>query len=277
MSVDLHLHTQYSDGTWTPHALVDKAVELGLSCISITDHDTVDGIGESLAAARDRIRVVPGIELNTVWQTGAGRLKDVHILGYFIDPAAESIERVIAAQLQARLVQMEESVALLQHKGFDITLEDVRAVAGDGSIGRPHLAKALMKSGAVKTAHKAYSMLMKQSSPFFVPRRSVGPHEAIAAIREAGGLSSLAHPGKDKELEELFPVLLGAGLNGIEVYHRSHSSKLVRRYLKLAGQYNLLATGGSDCHGAYETYPASIGTIVVPPSVVQAMDQFRAK
>lgn len=134
-----------------------------------------------------------------------------------------------------------------------------------------------MKIGAVKTAHKAYSLLMKQSSPFYVPRRSVGPQEAIKAIRDAGGFSSLAHPGKDKELPELFPVLLEAGLDGIEVYYRSHSSRLVKRYEKLAGEHGLLMTGGSDCHGPYENYPPCIGTVAVPPKVVQAMDALRAK
>lgn len=275
MSVDLHLHTHYSDGTWTPQGLVDRAVELGLSCIAITDHDTVDGIEASVTAARGRIRIVPGIEINTIWETGAGRLKDVHVLGYFIEPEAASIKELIAKQRQARVTQMEESIELLQASGFTITMDDVRAVAGGGSIGRPHLAKALMKSGAVKTAHKAYSMLMRQSSAFYVPRRSVGPQEAIAAIRDAGGFSSLAHPGKDKELPELFPVLLEAGLDGIEVYYRSHSSRLVKRYEKLAREHSLLMTGGSDCHGSYENYPPCIGTVAVPPNVVQVMDDLR--
>ncbi|MBY0548257.1 MAG: PHP domain-containing protein [Candidatus Obscuribacterales bacterium] len=277
MSVDLHLHTHYSDGTWTPQGLVDRAVALGLTCIAITDHDTVDGIEESVKAAGDRIRIVPGIEINTVWETGTGRRKDVHVLGYFIEPGAASINELIARQRRARVTQMEETISRLQANGIAITMEDVRAVAGEGSVGRPHLAKALMKIGAVKTAHKAYSLLMKQSSPFYVPRRSVGPQEAIKAIRDAGGFSSLAHPGKDKELPELFPVLLEAGLDGIEVYYRSHSSRLVKRYEKLAGEHGLLMTGGSDCHGPYENYPPCIGTVAVPPKVVQAMDALRAK
>lgn len=135
MSVDLHLHTHYSDGTWTPQGLVDRAVALGLTCIAITDHDTVDGIEESVKAAGDRIRIVPGIEINTVWETGTGRRKDVHVLGYFIEPGAASINELIARQRRARVTQMEETISRLQANGIAITMEDVRAVAGEGSVG----------------------------------------------------------------------------------------------------------------------------------------------
>lgn len=277
MSVDLHLHTYYSDGTWSPRELVDAAVKLGLEYIAVTDHDTVDGIDETIAHANGRVRVIPGIELNTVWTTAEGRQKDVHILGYFFDFQSEAIAGVIRRQRAAREEQIEKSIEVLQDAGIDISLDEVHEVAGGGSIGRPHLAKALIRKGAVASVEKAYNMLMKQSSPVYVPRRSVGPDEAINAIKSAGGVCSLAHPGKDKELPQLLPELLECGLNGIEVYHRSHSTKLIKKYTKFAEANGLLITGGSDCHGPYEQYPPSIGTVKVPLEVVHKMQRYLAR
>ncbi len=271
-SVDLHLHTHHSDGSWSPQELVCKAIELKLNCIAITDHDTINGIAEAIVAAAGRLRIIPGIELNTVWTSADGRTKDIHVLGYYIDQASPSLSAVIYRQQEARMQQIEETLHRFQESGINITLKDVKAVAGKGSLGRPHLSMALLNSGAVDSIGKAYDMLMKQSSPFYVKRKSVSPFEAIDAIKEAGGLSSWAHPGKDKDLSQLLPLLQNHGLNGIEVYHRSHSHRLVRKFEKLAREFQLLLTGGSDCHGPYKEYPPSVGTVYVPPAVVSAMD-----
>jgi 3',5'-nucleoside bisphosphate phosphatase len=273
--IDLHLHTRYSDGNWSPSELVERAIALGLKCIAVTDHDTVAGINEAIDAAAGRIRIIPGIEINTVWQRPDGSGKDVHILGYFIDQYCQAIAGVNERQCRARLEHVEQTIEKFTAAGMKVSMEDVLSAAGKGSIGRPHLSIALLNSGAVDTIESAYDLLMKRSSPFYVARQSITPFDAIDAIKKAGGLSSWAHPGKDKELETLLPLLQAHGLNGIEVYHRSHSHRLVRKFLKLARERRLLVTGGSDCHGPYKNYPASIGTIKVPPDIVSALERAR--
>lgn len=271
-SVDLHLHTTYSDGSWSPVELVQYAINLGLQTIAITDHDTTDGIAEALSAAGDDIRIISGIEINTIWNDpDTGSAKDVHILGYYVKP--EAMERVKAAQQAARLQQMELMLEKMRTRDIHIEMNELLSQSTRGSIGRPHLAKILIERGLVKSPQEAFDLLMKQNSPFYVPRMSISPKEAIQAIREAGGIASWAHPGKDKDLNRLLPLLKTWGLCAIEAYHRSHSRRLIRRLSKIAGEQDLLLTGGSDCHGPYKEHAPSIGTVCVPPELVRKMDR----
>lgn len=275
MSADLHLHTHYSDGNWSPRQLVDEAVRLGFACMAVTDHDTVAGLPEAHETANGRIRLIDGIEMNTVWQNPQGYRQDVHILGYFIDPQNAELKATIEAQQKARIEHLEKTLEKLRAGGYGVELEDVLSLAGKGSVGRPHICMAMLKAGVISDVSKAYRMLMNRDSEFRLERRSISPQEAISAIRAAGGIPSLAHPGKEKNMDVLVAELCAAGLKAIEAYHRGHSLAMVKKYLKLAAKMNLLVTGGSDCHGPYEDFPASIGTVRVAIDVVQRLDEAR--
>jgi predicted metal-dependent phosphoesterase TrpH len=267
MSADLHLHTLHSDGSWTTQQLVDAAIEKQLKTIAITDHDTVAGITEAIEHAAGRVEVIPGIEINTIYQRN-GKRKDIHILGLFIDPTSPALAKIIQRQQDARNRLVDETVSKCQSLGIPLTHELVKECAGNGSIGRPHLTRAIVKAGGADSINSAWERFMSSKSPDYVARHSVPPEEAIAAIEEAGGISSIAHPAKDEDMEQIIPELKKDGLRAIEAYHRSHTLEVVRKYLKMASSYDMLITGGSDCHGPSDGYPASIGTIRVPPDVV---------
>lgn len=275
MSADLHLHTYYSDGNWSPETLVNRANELGFRTISLTDHDTVAGLEETRHFCHERgIRLINGIEFNTIWKDANGKPKDVHILGYFIDPQNSELLAQTIKQQDARLEQIKATINRFQSKGHAITFDDVARQSARGSLGRPHICKAMMELGITNDAQKAYQMLMNHDSEFRVERQSITPAEAIRAIAQAGGISSLAHPGKDKEIESLLKELVPLGLNAIEAYHRGHTLSLVKKYSKMATKMGLLITGGSDCHGPFENFKGSIGTIRLTPELVQKLDKF---
>ncbi len=267
MSVDLHLHTLHSDGSWSTAELVEAAIEKNLKIIAITDHDTVAGIEEARAIAGERIEIIAGIEINTVYQKDSTR-KDVHILGLFIDATHPALAAIIQRQQQARNRLVDDTVEKLNSLGVPLTHDMVQEFAGQGSIGRPHLTRAIVKAGGAENINDAYSRFMERSSPEYIARHSIQPHEAIEAINASGGISSIAHPGKDPEIEQIILELKKKGLRAIEVFHRSHNLKLIKHYMRFAAKNDMLITGGSDCHGPSDGYPASVGTIRVPPDVV---------
>lgn len=275
MTADLHLHTHYSDGNWSPTELVQAAIHLGFNCIAVTDHDTVAGLTEARESAGEYIRLIDGIELNCIWSNPDGERQDVHILGYFVEKENEALGDAIKHQQEARMNYVHETLDRLNEKGMKLEFNDVMSSAGKGSVGRPHICNAMLKAGLVKEVQVAYRMLMNRDSEFRVIRRSLSPHDAVKAIRAAGGIPSLAHPGKDDYIPELIRDLQNSGLQAIEAYHRGHSNSLVRKYLKLAKDRGLLVTGGSDCHGPFEDFPASIGTIRLQPDLVRALDSAR--
>lgn len=267
MSVDLHLHTLHSDGNWTTQQLIDEAIKKDLRTIAITDHDTVAGIREAIEYAASRIEIIPGIEINTVWEW-EGQRKDIHILGLFIDPSSPSLARIIQRQQDARNRLVDDTIEKCNSLGIPLTHDMVRECAGNGSIGRPHLTRAIVKAGGADSINDAYARFMHRSSPDYIPRFSIQPKDAIEAINEAGGIASIAHPGKDEQMEGIILQLKSFGLRAIEAFHRSHTLELVQKYMKFAKAHGMLITGGSDCHGPSDGYPPSIGTIRVPPDVV---------
>lgn len=273
MFADLHLHTHYSDGSWSPEALLAEAIRLGFACISITDHDTCAALPEAHAYADGKIRLIDGIEFNTVWTNPQGNEQDVHILGYFIDRHKHSLCSAIKKQQEARLSYVQETLALLASRGLTVELDSVLAYAGKGSPGRPHICKAMLEAGVAASLSQAYGMLINRNSEFRLKRRSISPQDALAAISGAGGISSLAHPGKDKFIPELLDELVPAGLNAIEAYHRGHSNKLVRGYLNMARQRKLLVSGGSDCHGRFDNFPASLGSVKLAYDFVDKLER----
>jgi 3',5'-nucleoside bisphosphate phosphatase len=268
MPVDLHLHTVHSDGNWTPQQLIDKAVELKLRHIAVTDHDTTAGIAEAVAHAGDRIEIIPGIEINTIWEHSDGSKDDIHILGYFLDPENAALKKALVRQQDARTNLLTETIEKLSQAGVHITIEDIQACAGIGSVGRPHITQAIVKAGGAVDVNEAFDKYMKRKSPYYVARKSIGPVEAIHAIKAAGGTTSIAHPGKEKDIHSIIATLKQEGLDAIEAYHRRHSVEQIQHYIRLASKLGMLITGGSDCHGPYKDHPPSIGTISIPIDVI---------
>ncbi|MDO9118261.1 MAG: PHP domain-containing protein [Nitrospira sp.] len=247
--IDLHLHTTHSDGSQSPAEVVRLAHEAGVSALAITDHDITTGLPEAMAAGQALgIEIIPGIEISS--RHGASEL---HVLGYFL--------RWQDAQLNERLLTLRESrhrrnpkiIELLQATGIDITYDEVRAVAGSDSVGRPHIARVLMDKKVVTTAKEAFDRFLAEGKAAYVPRDLPAPADAIRWIKDAGGLAVLAHPTWVKTTEgtltDLARQLKEQGLDGVEVHYSTHTPRQTRTYLSLAKQLGLLVTGGSDFHG----------------------------
>ena len=247
--IDLHLHTTHSDGSQSPTEVVRLAHEAGVSALAITDHDITTGLPEAIAAGQELgIEIIPGIEISS--RHGESEL---HVLGYFL--------KWEDAQLNARLMTLRESrhrrnpkiIELLQAAGIDITYDEVRAVAGSDSVGRPHIARVLMDKKVVTTAKEAFDRFLAEGKAAYVPRDLPAPIDAIRWIKDAGGLAVLAHPTWVKTTEgtltDLARQLKEQGLDGVEVHYSTHTPRQTRTYLSLAKQLGLLVTGGSDFHG----------------------------
>lgn len=244
MACDLHIHTCASDGTDTPFMVVNKANIAGLRAIAITDHDTVEGVVPALKAARQlSLEVLPGIELSTEEKN-----KEVHILGYLINiNQKEFLAQLELFQLERkkRLVKMVDK---LQTLGLPVTVAKVEAIAKGKSVGRPHVARALMEIKAVKSVSEAFEKYLEIGRPAYVPRFKYTPVDAIRLIRLAQGVPVMAHPGLTG-LDDLIPDLVKEGLQGLEVIHPGHSPQMVAHYYNLCRTYKLVPTGGSDYHG----------------------------
>ncbi len=245
--IDLHLHTTASDGRCTPPELVALAADAGLTVIAVTDHDTTAAIAEVRASARERgLEVVTGIEITAV-HAGA----DVHILGYFFDPMEPQLAGFLAQQRTNRMRRVEAIAARLETLGLPIDVEPILAYgrANTGrSVGRPQVARALIAAGHVVDIRDAFDRWLGRGRPAFVERTGAPPAEVVDVIHRAGGVASMAHPGRT-DMDELIAPLAGAGLDAIEVYHSDHDAATVERYRAVARQFDLLVTGGSDFHG----------------------------
>ena len=255
--IDLHTHTDRSDGTLSPDALIDRAAAAGLSAIAITDHDTFAGYDLAAATARERnIDLVCGIELSTRPESnGAKRPPSVHLLGYFLDsePPPEFCGW-IQGMLDSRHRRNVALIAKLRSLGIDISLEEVQAV-GRHLTARPHFAQVLLRKGYVSSLQEAFDVYLADEAKAAVAREEPPLKEAIRRIREQGGIASLAHPIRlpfgrdDAALSRVLEDLVPAGLNAIEVHHSEHSAADVAYYQSVASAWNLIATGGSDFHG----------------------------
>lgn len=269
--IDLHTHSLRSDGALSPVELVRRAAERGVRTLALSDHDTLSGVGEAVAEG-DRLgaRIIPATELNTESEWG-----DVHVLAYFVDPNDEPFEARMRWLRENRGRRIELMVENLNRLGYAVSLQRVQEIAQGGSLGRPHLAQALLEAGHVPTYDSAFDTLISKESPAYVPRVGLAPLEAVELVRAHGGVPSLAHPGTVIRLEELLPQLVTAGLSGIECYYGSHTPAWTSYCLVLAARYGLVPTGGSDFHGRGE-HGADLGGVFVPPENVEALEARRA-
>ena len=244
--VDLHAHSTASDGAKSPTAAVEAAHAAGLAAFALTDHDTLGGIAEArVAADRLGLRLVPGVELS-VHQDGV----EVHLLGLHIRDV-ESLQQRLERYRDHRVARAREMVARLNGIGVAVTMEAVMTAAGSGAVGRPHVARALIAGGFVKDAREAFDRYLAAGRPAYVEKERLDIAQGIALIHAAGGIAVIAHPGAEGRRERIEP-LVPLGLDGLEVKHPSHSSEDMKRIAALAAHFGLVASGGSDWHGAMQ-------------------------
>lgn len=252
--IDLHIHTTASDGTWSPAEIVAGAKRLGLDAIAITDHDTFAGYEEAKpAAAQEGIPLICGIELSTkLVAAGGGRPKTVHLLGYFLKPPEQGLLDWVGEQQQIRHERNVQLAARLTELGVPVTIEEVRA-RGKSMAGRPHFAALMVEKGYVETLQAAFDKYLDEKGAAYVDKHDPSLAEGIRRVREAGGITSLAHPIRlnrfGREEEDLIRQMAKMGLQAIEAYHSDHTPRHCERYELLAQRYRLGVTGGSDFHG----------------------------
>lgn len=263
---DLHIHTSYSDSTLTPQEVVEEANACGLSCIAITDHDTIQGLQPTIAAAQKYgLEVLPGVELSAEIN---GR--EVHILGYLFNPNDQAFVNQLQHMQNFRIERMQTMLDKLKEFGINnIRLEEVCALADSNSVGRPHLAAVLKEKGWVANLKEAFNKYLAEGAPAYVPKYEQTPQEAIHLIRRAGGVAVLAHPMLT-QIDELIPRLVKEGLGGLEVYYPNASETAVRFYEGLARKHHLVMTGGSDAHGTAKSY-TFIGKLKIPYKLVEEL------
>jgi 3',5'-nucleoside bisphosphate phosphatase len=265
MFADLHMHTNFSDGTFTPEELAAHGKRHGLAAMSLTDHDTVEGCPRmAVACEAEGIEFITGTELTTELQGN-----ELHLLGYGVDVENE---RLLAETGRFQLVRqnrIREMVARLNELGVPLQADVVFTLANCRSPGRPHVARALVQEGFCASLDEAFDRFLKVGRPAWVPKFKISALDAIALIHQAGGAAVMAHPGLNRT-DDVIPEMVAAGLDGIECFHSKHSASTSNHYLKMAAKYNLLVTGGSDCHGNSKGKPL-IGSVKVPYHYIEKL------
>ena len=268
MKADLHLHTTASDGRLAPREIVSMAVRVGLDVIAVTDHDTIDGVVPALNAAQafPSITVIPGVEINTDVPRG-----EVHILGYFIDYTDKKLAATLQKLRDSRRERAQKMIAKLGKLGMKIDWHRVSELVQGGSVCRPHIAQALFEKGYVGSEKEAFDKYIGHDGPAYVERYKLLPVEAVKLILDAQGLPVLAHPADIAGLDKLVPKLKEIGLVGIEIYYRDYRSDIIAGLLKIAKQYTLVPTGGTDYHAFGDGSEVMIGGALTPPQFVEQL------
>ncbi len=265
--VDLHLHTRYSDGAFTPGELVRAATTKGLAAIAVTDHDTLEGVAETKRAGEAAgLEVIAGVEI-----TARVEQQEIHLLGYFFSDDWQASTLVVALKhaQQIREERARQFVGRLNDLGIPVAMEDVLACSDRGTVGRPHVAEALVRRKVVKSVEEAFERFLKRGKPAFVERYRMEAAEAIGHVTRAGGVAVLAHPGLNR-VDAKIREMRDQGLRGLEVWHTKHTKSQTEHYRVLAEELGLVATGGSDCHGPLRGGPI-IGSVPVPYEVLDAL------
>jgi predicted metal-dependent phosphoesterase TrpH len=268
-TVDLHTHTLRSDGLLTPAELVRAAADVGVRLLAITDHDTLAGVREvRRSPLPEGLEVVAGIEINTVIEDRSHVMEgEVHILGLGVDPDDDALEAALSRQRDARRLRFDRMVDKLRAQGvpIDAALETLPATTEDDALGRPRLARALIRCGYATSVEDAFRQHLSRGRPAYVPRQGLGPREAIQAIRAAGGLASLAHYAEAPDHLLWMRALVDMGLGGLEVYYRAYDQETVAILRGIALDLGLVMTGGTDYHGDRETYADAHADLWFPP------------
>ena len=265
LKTDLHTHTNYSDGFFSPTELVELAYKSGIELLSITDHDNVNGIEEAeKAASKYGIEIIPGVEISTDI-----RNTEIHILGYFIDPANAELEHYLSFFRDERHKRAKRIVEKLNILGLEISIGDVLKHVKKGTIGRPHIAQALLENKLVNSYYEAFNKHLGNNAPAYEKKVHLSPQSAFKIISDAGGLSFIAHPENMPEI--LIKELIEDGVDGIEVIHPSHSADRTKFYRGIVNQYYLLESGGSDFHGGKREDEKNFGKIFTKSKVVYEM------
>jgi predicted metal-dependent phosphoesterase TrpH len=266
---ELHCHTRASDGLLTPSALVELAYLRDIKVLAITDHDTVAGHAEAVAASRQyNLRFIPGIEVSSLAEKG-----EVHVLGYGVEPQDDTTRQRIDALRDARDGRARAMVAKLHALGVPVSYTRVKEIAGDAMVGRPHVARALLEGKWVDSRQQAFDIYLAEGKPAFVPHTGLTPVQAIDLIHQAKGVAVVAHPGLYAgDPDQLLDDLLAHHLDGVEVYYPLHTPEQTTRYATFAQTHHLLATGGSDFHGLVGDQEAALGSIHLPGGSIEALD-----
>ncbi|MGD8305805.1 MAG: PHP domain-containing protein [Ignavibacteria bacterium] len=263
--VDLHSHTNYSDGFYTPGELLERAKKVGIDILSITDHDSVNAIAEANVIGRKLgIEIVPGVEISSDLR-GA----EVHILGYFININNKDLEHYLEFFREERILRASRIISKLNNLGISLTLDDVLKIAKNSAVGRPHIAQAMVEKKQVESYFEAFNKYIKNGGPAYEKKVHLSPQSAFKIISDAGGLSFIAHPANMPQ--NLIKELIEAGADGIEVIHPSHNNELVRFYRGIVNEYYLLESGGSDFHGGKRNDDDKFGNFYTSIRAVEAM------
>lgn len=269
---DLHAHTTFSDGLFSPEELVAEAKRLNLAAVGITDHDAMDGVERAVAAGRRLgVEVVPGVELSC---TTNGT--DVHVLGYYIDYGASAVQEFLGLVRDHRRERAEKMVAKLNELGIAIRMARVEQLAGNAAIGRPHVASALVEIGAVSSTDEAFSRFIGYDGPAYFPKMQLTPSAAVDFIHRHSGVAVVAHPATYENEASLYSVI-AAGADGIEVWHPDHTDKESDHLREIAQKNGLVMTGGSDCHGGRKQGRIYLGQVTVPYSYLRVLRQRRER
>jgi 3',5'-nucleoside bisphosphate phosphatase len=268
--VDLHIHSAASDGRYTPEEIVHMAVTAGLTVIALTDHDTIDGLIPAIEAAREypALTLIPGVELSTDVPNG-----EIHVLGYFIDYTGQEFKASLERMQNSRADRADKMVAKLKELGCNIELERVREIAGNGALGRAHVAQALLEKGYISSFKEAFSKYIGHGCPAYVGREKLTPVEAVKLVIKANGLPVLAHPYTAVNPEEVIKELKTVGLVGMEVYYAGYLPTEINNLLNMAQKHDLIPTGGTDYHGIDVSSDIAIGDTDVP---IQSVEQLIA-
>ena len=271
-TADLHVHTNLSDGTFTPEEAVKHAKSIGLSAIAITDHDTTEGVERAMAEGeRSGVEIIPGIELSS--ELSSGGSGEMHILGYYISWKDPTFQGFLSEFREARHKRALRIVEKLSNLGVTVDPARIFEIAGDGAVGRLHVAKALIEEGAVPNIETAFGRYLGIGKAAYVPKLRLEPEAAINMLLKIGGVPVLAHPYYAHYSDEsILKKLVDAGLRGIEVWHTKHPKHAVKRFQEIAEKYHLISTGGSDCHGFSKGKPL-IGTVKLPYDHVEKLKQ----
>jgi predicted metal-dependent phosphoesterase TrpH len=273
--IDLHAHTTASDGRLSPFELVDLALAKGLTLLAVTDHDSTDGVAPALVhASGTSLEIWPGVELSTDIERG-----EVHMLGYFVDPTDREFEKMLFRLRDSRIGRAQRMVEKLNEQGMAISFARVKEIAGDGAIGRPHVAQALVEAGYVANSKDAFDRFLGRTGPAYAERFKLIPTDAIKLIAQAAGMAVLAHPmyisrEPGFNLRPFVEELVGAGLVGIECYYADASPEVVRDLERVAEEFELIPTGGTDFHGP-GVYATELGDRDIPVATIERMRAWR--